>query len=190
MALTPKQQRFTEEYLLDLNATQAAIRAGYSPRTANEQAARLLANVSVSEVIRQAMEARSKRTQITADRVIEELRRIAFLDPRGFYNTDGSLKKVSDLTEDQAAALSGIESLEYFEGHGPDRAQVGWTRKIKWWDKIDALKLIAQHLGMLVEKKEITGPNGGPLQHEHSTAPDLLTRLDQLTASFDKPGQG
>lgn len=73
MALTPKQQRFVEEYLIDLNATQAAIRAGYSEKTANEQGARLLANVSVSEAVQSAMADRSKRTEITADYVLNTI---------------------------------------------------------------------------------------------------------------------
>ena len=69
--LTAKQQRFVEEYLIDLNATQAAIRAGYSPKTANEQGARLLANASVQEAIAKAMAERSRRTGISQDRVIQ-----------------------------------------------------------------------------------------------------------------------
>ena len=71
--LTPKQQRFVEEYLVDLNATQAAIRAGYSKRTANEQGARLLAKVSVANVVRAGIEARSERTGVSADWVIKRL---------------------------------------------------------------------------------------------------------------------
>src|SRR5215213_1985099 len=76
--LTARQARFVEEYLVDLNATQAAIRAGYSARTANEQASRLLANVSVAAAISEALAARAERTQITADQVVEELAAIGF----------------------------------------------------------------------------------------------------------------
>ena len=76
--MTKKQKRFVEEYLIDLNATQAAIRAGYSPKTANEQGARLLANVSISHAVAKAEAERSKRTGINADRVVKELARIAF----------------------------------------------------------------------------------------------------------------
>ena len=72
-SLTPKQQRFVEEYLVDLNATQAAIRAGYSERTANEQGARLLANVSVAKAVQSAMDVRSERTAITADYVLQSI---------------------------------------------------------------------------------------------------------------------
>ena len=79
--MTAKQERFVEEYLIDLNATQAAIRAGYSPKTANEQGARLLAKVSVQTAISKAQAERSRRTGINQDRVIRELAKVAFLNP-------------------------------------------------------------------------------------------------------------
>ena len=71
--MTDKQARFCEEYMIDLNATQAAIRAGYSPKTANEQAARLLANVSIQNRIAQLQAEQSRRTGVSADRVVREL---------------------------------------------------------------------------------------------------------------------
>lgn len=77
MALTAKQQMFVKEYLVDLNATQAAIRAGYSAKTANEQGARLLTNVSVAEAVQAGMDARSQRTEITADYVLSGIQEIA-----------------------------------------------------------------------------------------------------------------
>ena len=78
--LTEKQKRFVEEYLVDLNATQAAIRAGYSPKTANEQGARLLANVSIQHALQKAMQDREQRTVVTADRVVQELWNIVTAD--------------------------------------------------------------------------------------------------------------
>lgn len=78
--LTPKQQRFVEEYLVDLNATQAAIRAGYSPKTANEQASRLLANVNVKAAVAEAQKRLSERTEITQDMVLNRWWGIATAD--------------------------------------------------------------------------------------------------------------
>lgn len=78
--LTEKQKRFVEEYLVDLNATQAAIRAGYSPKTANEQGARLLVNVSIQQALQKAMKDREQRTVVTADRVVQELWNIVTAD--------------------------------------------------------------------------------------------------------------
>lgn len=80
--LTPKQQRFVDEYLIDLNGTQAAIRAGYSVRTANEQAAQLLAKLSVQQAVAEAQARRQQRTEITADRVVREAWNILTADPR------------------------------------------------------------------------------------------------------------
>lgn len=79
--LNAKQKRFVKEYLIDLNGTQAAIRAGYSPKTANEQAARLLANVSIQEAIQEEMKKREERTDITVDRVVQELHNIVTVNP-------------------------------------------------------------------------------------------------------------
>lgn len=106
--MTRKQDRFVKEYLIDLNATQAAIRAGYSPKTANEQGARLLANVSVQEAIAKAMAERSKRTGISQDRVIQELARIAFVNPQNVINPkDASVK--ADATEDDLACIQSVK---------------------------------------------------------------------------------
>ncbi len=83
MSPTPKQARFVEEYLVDLNATQAAIRAGYSKKTANEQGAQLLAKLSIREAVAEAQEARSERTGITQDEVIRGLKKEATLEGDG-----------------------------------------------------------------------------------------------------------
>ena len=80
--LTPRQERFAAEYSKDLNATQAAIRAGYSPQSARTQAADLLTNPNIASAIAEAQAARSRRTEVTADRVVLELARVAFGDPR------------------------------------------------------------------------------------------------------------
>ena len=87
--MTPRQQRFIDEYLLDLNATQAAVRAGYSPRTANEQSARLLANASIAAAVQSAQQSRSDRVQITQDDVLRGLRREATLTGEGSSHAAG-----------------------------------------------------------------------------------------------------
>jgi phage terminase small subunit len=158
MSLTPKQQRFVEEYLIDLNATQAATRAGYSKRTANEQGARLLANVSVRQHIEESKAKRSERTEITQDRVLQELARIAFFDIRKLYNEDGSMKKPTDLDDDTAAALVGIDIQETTIG-GEDGGLI-ITRKAKVIERTGALTLAMRHLGMLTDKLQHSGEIG------------------------------
>lgn len=174
MALTAKQSRFVAEYLIDLNATQAAARAGYSVKTSNEQGARLLANVSVRSAVDVAMRAREKRTEITQDRVLAEYAKLAFLDPRRFYDQNGGLIPVPLLPADVAAALSGMDvTVERSNGEdGPTFADV---KKIKFVDKKGALDSVARHLGMFNDKVAISGPNGGPMQN-------VTMSLDQFKA--------
>lgn len=162
MALTAKQQRFVDEYLIDLNGTQAAIRAGYSPRTANEQSSRLLANANVQLATQERMKEREVRTHITQDRVLQELSRIAFFDIRKLYKEDGSLKKPSELDDDAAAVLAGIDVVEMTGGMGigadgmPQHIPMS-TKKAKVFDKNGALTLAMRHLGMLNDKMEHSG---------------------------------
>lgn len=161
--LTPKQERFVAEYLIDLNATQAATRAGYSAKTANEQGARLLANVSVRSAIEEAKAKRAERTEITQDRVLLELSRIAFFDLRKLYREDGSMKAMHELDADAAAVLAGVDVVEMAGGAGiggPDGGIVHvpmFTKKAKIPDKVAALGLAMRHLGMLKDKVEHSG---------------------------------
>jgi phage terminase small subunit len=164
--LTPKQAAFVAEYLIDLNATQAAIRAGYSAKTANEQGSRLLTNVSVRSAIEEAQNKRAERTEITQDRVLQEIARIAFFDVRKLYReAGGGLKDPDELDDDAAAVLVGVDVTEE-RGDSPDGGKVviGHTKKVKLADKVAALTLAARHLGMLKDKTELTGAGGGPVQ--------------------------
>ena len=114
--LTPKQALFVDEYLRDMNATQAAIRAGYSAKTAESAGPRLLGNVRVQQAISAARERLAKKFEITRERVMLEYARLAFADPRNFFNADGTLKRVPELDDDAAASLAGFEVMEEFEG--------------------------------------------------------------------------
>jgi phage terminase small subunit len=143
--LTAKQQRFVDEYLVDINATQAAIRAGYSPRTADSMASQLLAHPAVGPAVRAALEARSQRTKITQDEVIERLAMIARMDPRKLYRPDGTFKAVHELDDETALAVASVEFTE----------QGG--KKVRFWDKKGALELLGKHLGMFVERVEHSG---------------------------------
>jgi phage terminase small subunit len=162
MALTAKQRQFVAEYLIDLNATQAAIRAGYSARNADKIGPELLGKTRVAEALSSAMQARSARTEITADRVLAEYAKLAFLDPRRFYDANGGLIPVPLLPADVAAALLSMEvTVERSQGEdGPTFADV---KKIKFADKKGALDSVARHLGMFNDKLEITGKDGAPI---------------------------
>lgn len=141
--LTDKQRRFVEEYLVDLNATQAAIRAGYSKRTAQEQSSRLLSNVMVQTAIQEAMAARSERTGITQDMVVQELAAVGFFKVTDHVQIlDGGgvvFTPTEKLTEAQKSALAWIKDGKF----GLD---VGFQNKVK------ALELLGKHLGMFSER--------------------------------------
>ena len=144
-SLTAKQQRFVDEYLIDLNATRAAMRAGFSPGSARSQGSRLRRVPHVAKAIQVAMDCRSRRTAISQDRVLEELAAIAFADiqdylrfgPRGEVYFDWS-----KLPEGATRAVAEITQDEYGEGRGADAREVKKTR-FKLHNKIPALVFAA-----------------------------------------------
>lgn len=158
--MTPKQEQFVREYLLDLNATQAAIRAGYSERTANEQGARLLANASVKAAIEAAKVERSEETKIDAAWVLKRLADEAMADIADLYDDAGELLPVHEWPLIWRQGLvQGIEVEELFEGYGKERTQIGHVRKVKLSDRIRRLELIGKHIGVKAfeEQVNVTG---------------------------------
>ncbi|WP_434040636.1 terminase small subunit [Pseudomonas aeruginosa] len=147
MALTKKQRLFVDEYLIDLNATQAAIRAGYSTRRATEIGYQLLQRPEVAQAIQAAMAERSKRTEVEADYVIRRLREIDEMDVLDILEDDGSFRSIRDWPRAWRQFLSGIEIAELFEGRGGDRRIAGVLRKVKWPDKLRNLELLSRHVG-------------------------------------------
>ncbi|EMT0161867.1 terminase small subunit [Pseudomonas aeruginosa] len=147
MALTKKQRLFVDEYLIDLNATQAAIRAGYSTRRATEIGYQLLQRPEVAQAIQAAMAERSKRTEVEADYVIRRLREIDEMDVLDILEDDGSFRSIRDWPRAWRQFVSGIEIAELFEGRGDDRRIAGVLRKVKWPDKLRNLELLSRHVG-------------------------------------------
>ena len=174
--LTAKQQRFCDEYLIDLNATQAAIRAGYSEKNADKIGSELLGKTRVAEYIAERKADRMVRTEITQDMVLKELANIAFANAADYANViekqamvqvEGNMIPVldengdpvmyrtvepaltEDLTEEQKRALAVIKK-------GRDGFEV------KPYDKVRALELLGKHLGMWTEKVEVTEKADNP----------------------------
>lgn len=190
--LTAKQQRFCDEYLIDLNATQAAIRAGYSPKTAEQLAYQLLQKTSVQNHIAELQKKREERTEITQDSVLHELALIAFakasdyakvVEKDAMIEVDGNMVPVldddgnpvkyrtvepiltDDLTEDQKKAIAVIKK-------GRDGFE------IKPYSKIQALELLGKHLGMFTEKVEVK--NTTPNAFEGLTTEELKKLIDDV----------
>ncbi|MCP1679422.1 terminase small subunit [Kerstersia gyiorum] len=164
MALTEKKRRFAAEYIKDLNATQAAIRTGYSERTARSQGQRLLTDVDVAALIEELQAARADRTQVDADYVLRRMIEIDQMDVLDIMNDRMELKPVSEWPAIWRQYLSGFDLAEMFEGKGDERDVVGILKKIKWPDKVRNLELLGRHLGMFKDKMELTGKNGGPVE--------------------------
>lgn len=149
--LTDKQQCFVDEYLIDLNATQAAIRAGYSAKTADQQGSRMLANVKVKQAIAERMAERSRRTGVNQDRVVIELAKIAFVNISDLVDTDTATILPTARKED----LACIESVKYKQM--PTKSgDMGVEREVKIASKLKALELLGKHLGMWSDKFNVT----------------------------------
>lgn len=159
--LTPKQIRFVQEYLIDLNQTQAAIRAGYSEKTAAEQASRLLTNVNVSEAVQAAMKARSERTEIDADWVLKRLARDATADLADLYDDAGQLLPVKEWPMAWRTGLvAGIETVQEREGTDAEgKPEFVTVRKVKLLDRTKLVELIGKHVdvGAFKDKIEHSG---------------------------------
>jgi phage terminase small subunit len=147
--LTEKQKRFADEYLIDLNATQAAIRSGYSPGTAEQQGSRLLSNVKIRAYIDTRMAEHSRRTGVNQERIIRELARIAFVNAPDVVNLDDATVLTNASTDDTAAIASvKVKTIPTQDGEGIER-------EIRFADKIKALELLGKRFGMWLDKQQI-----------------------------------
>lgn len=172
MALTDKQEAFCREYLIDLNATQAAIRAGYSEKTAHEQASRLLAHVNVKKRIQVLMEARKKRIEVNADYVLKRLVDIDQMDVVDILNESGDLKPIKAWPKVWRTTLSGLD-IAAIRLEGAEAL----LKKIKWPDKIKNLELLGKHIAVQAFREQVsnahTGKAGNPIEHiTHEMTPE------------------
>lgn len=149
--MTKKQKRFVEEYLVDLNATQAAIRAGYSPQTARDIGCENLTKPNIQNAIATAMAERSRRTGINQDRVIQEIAKLAFLNPIDVIDMDEATIK-GEANRDDTACIASVK-VKVIPGEDGNITE----REIKTYDKLKALELLGKHLGMFSDKLKVEG---------------------------------
>ena len=174
MPLNDRQARFVAEYLLDLNATQAAIRAGYSAATASQTGARLLANVKVAAAIAEAQAARSRRTEVTADRVVLELARVAFGDPRRVMSWGPGgvrLRPSAELADEEAAIVAEV---------GADRDGGGRHGPAQGGGQAGRARLLGRHLGMFGERADPGAVAGAPEPGPLETVADVRREAAEL----------
>lgn len=193
--LTPKQQRFVEEYLVDLNASAAARRAGYSVRTAEWMGPRLVTKSHVAAEIASAQAQRAERTKIDADWVLRTLAEEKGADLAELLDDRGCVRPVSEWPlVFRRGVVVGIESFEEYEGRGDERRAVGMVRKVKLTDRVKHLELIGRHVDVQAfrDQKALTGPNGEPLTMVNvdlsSATPEQLRALASLKLLGDAAG--
>ena len=144
VSLTPRQARFVAEYLIDLNATQAAIRAGYAAKNARITASQLLTKPNIQAATARGAKRKLTKAEVKADHVLAQIRDIAFGDVRTLFNSDGSLKPLHDLSDDAAALIAS------FEVDGVS------TKKVRIMDRLRALELLAKYLNLLTERVHVS----------------------------------
>ena len=151
--LTDKQKLFVQEYLVDLNATRAAARAGYSAKTSEQLGHQLLKKAWVRDAIQVAMDQRSAKIEITSDAVLQELAKLAFVDIRELFDDHGRLLPPHQLPDNIAPAISSVEVTTSRIPDG-EAADVEHTSKIRLWDKKGSLELLGKHLKLFADRVE------------------------------------
>lgn len=173
MSLNPKQELFCQEYLKDLNATQSAVRAKYSKKTARTIGSKLLTNVDVSKRIAELQKKRDEKIELTQDWIIKELKLIGGSDLQDYITIDkltGAIqaKGFEEMPEGTSRALKSIkEDRVIKEDADGNKVTVYDKVNFSMHDKIRALEILAKHKGMLVERHEVTGEDGGPVKIEY-----------------------
>jgi phage terminase small subunit len=155
--LTKQQELFCHEYIKDRNGTQAAIRAGYSAKTAGALAYQLFKNIYIKGRVNQLISAELGNIDATAARIKRELTNLAFINIADAYDQNGALKPFEDMPVELQRAILAVESEELFDGQGKNREQIGYTKRIKLTDKLKALEMLGRHQKMFTDITEHKG---------------------------------
>lgn len=155
--LEEKQKRFCEEYLKDCNGTQAAIRAGYSKRTARVQAAQNLSKLNIQQEIVRLRAKQTERTEIKADEILRGLYEIATFDIGELFDENNRLKPIHDLSPVARRVLASIDNEELFDYEAGERTRIGWLKKIKLWSKDKALENLGRHFKLFTDVVRVEG---------------------------------
>ena len=178
-SLNSRQRAFVHEYLQDLNATQAAIRAGYSPHTAGEASYELLNNPRISVAVEKAKAQRLARVNISADSIISEIHALATSRVEHYYIDDfGNVQPTPEAPDNAMAAVSSIKKKIHHDKEGGITYEV----EFRLWDKPGQLKLMGKHAGVkaCLDRVEVSGINGAPIEITQLTTEELLARHQEL----------
>lgn len=164
---TIKQQRFVDEYLVDYNATQATIRAGYSAKRADAIGYDLLRKPEIQAAIQKALQKQQARTEITADWVLKETHRLASFDPRKLFDENGALRPIHTLDDETAACIGGVE-IDRFG-----------SVKVKVWDKNSALEKLHKHFGLFEKDNKQKFSLEDLFRSVQAVNPDLAEKIKE-----------
>jgi phage terminase small subunit len=151
--MTGRQRLFVLEYLKDLNATQAAIRAGYAARSAKVTACRLLTNTNLQAEIQKAMDRRCAKLELRNEDTLRAIANDAFRDPRKLFEK-GTMKDIEDLDLETAQLITGFDFVNLYEGEGEQKHCFGQLRKIRLSDRLKALEMLGRHQKLFTDKVE------------------------------------
>jgi phage terminase small subunit len=173
--LTDRERRFVDEYLIDLNKSQAALRAGYGPKSPGSAARNVMKRPRVAAAIELAMARRAQRLEVDQDRVVQALAAVAFGDPRTLFDESGALLPLDKLPDEAAALVAGMDIVaNLLDGGDKPVGRKEYVAKIRIADRLKALELLGKHLGMFSDRPETTDGDGQPLM---------------FTVSFIEPGE-
>lgn len=156
-AYTERMELFCRAYVLHGNASQAARDAGYSLLRAGSTGRDMMKKKAVIDRINELKSQRNERLELNADDVLREIYKIATTDLKAFYDSNGSLLPIHQWPEGAGKLVASVEVDEIFDGFGKEREHIGYTKKLKLWDKLKALEMLAKHLKLLTEKHEHSG---------------------------------
>jgi phage terminase small subunit len=181
--LTIKQEKYAQGLFTGMTQREAYKQAydasGMSDKCIDEEACLLAANPKVAQRIEELTNELRLRNMVTVERVVTEYAKLGFFDPRKLFNEDGKPLDISELDDDTAAALAGLDVQEVYEGTGDNREFVGYVKKYKLADKKSALDSMAKYLGMFTDKVELSGKDGNPIEIRNMSDAEIDAALEQ-----------
>lgn len=166
--LTPKENRFVHEYLVDFNGIQAFVRAGYKSKSRSAIANRasrayeLLHKPHIARVIEKRKAELLEKIDVETIQMLREAKRLSLSDPAKLFDEKGNLKSIHEIDEDTRRCIASIEVEELFEGRGKNKETVGRLKKVKLWDKNAALDKLFRYLALYKDP----GTKDNPVHHQ------------------------
>lgn len=184
-AAAEREKLFIQAYVANRkNGTKAAIVAGFSEKTAAQMAQQILARPRVQLALREYQDALAKKFELTTESVIAELSKIVHADPRRLFGEDGRMIHPKEWPDDMAGCIASLDVVEEFDGTGKDRKLIGYTKKIKLWDKNSAIEKAMKHLGLFAEDNKQRANALSELPRDMVKA--IVERLKQLNGKHPR----